>query len=674
MAVSKKISELPVLTTADTADLLAVVDVTDNVTKRTTVGSSAVYNQGGTNSVDRTTRSRLQERVSVEDKGAVLDGVFDNTTAVNNAIADLDAVGGGTLYYGDGILAISGALNLRDNVKHIGNGPGRTIIKPTAAFTEIFSGDGVPNTSQSNTLASNANAGVETITLTAGKGANFTEKTYAILISDDAGPGGTTLKQGEFIFIQSIATDVITLGGPLQFAYTTANTAELQNVNFLDGQHIEGFEFDGNNFLSNRPIDLEWAMRPIIKNCYAKELPGSYISFGGCYYARLDNISGLDFLSDGVFGETNKFGYAIIEQGMNEGLVATNLNFDAVRHGYTTAAGSQTHGVPVNSRIVNGVVSNGRGSGWDTHADGVGIEFHNCTTNGSLHAAFQIRSLRSRIVGAYGNDCLGPGILLSSDAKDCDVSDFHFFNTNLGTSPVDNIDWREQGCIYDNGERNIVHDGRVDSCGGPGMELAGGNDQGIYRNIRIRNPVRLASVEFSGFLADSAGPVKATLDNIDIEDFNGNMVDGFEFTTGTFTDGIVRNCRSRGHSGGQYKLSGTDILQIVNPQGGSNRSYGLPFTVTIATGVLDVELSGVLSSRLKVNGEGAAADTLDTINGGEDGWVVILFKGDADITVSDQTGNIFLAGGVNFGLNSAFDNMELMRIAGNWVEQRRMTT
>ena len=42
MAVSKKISELPVLITLDPAELIAVVDVTDGVTKQTTVDSIAV--------------------------------------------------------------------------------------------------------------------------------------------------------------------------------------------------------------------------------------------------------------------------------------------------------------------------------------------------------------------------------------------------------------------------------------------------------------------------------------------------------------------------------------------------------------------------------------------------------------------------------------------------------
>jgi len=67
MAVSKKISELPVLIPADAADLIAIVDVTDGVTKQSTVGSTAVYNQGDTGAVDRTQVSHNQEFVYATD-------------------------------------------------------------------------------------------------------------------------------------------------------------------------------------------------------------------------------------------------------------------------------------------------------------------------------------------------------------------------------------------------------------------------------------------------------------------------------------------------------------------------------------------------------------------------------------------------------------------------------
>jgi len=233
--------------------------------------------------------------------------------------------------------------------------------------------------------------------------------------------------------------------------------------------------------------------------------------------------------------------------------------------------------------------------------------------------------------------------------------------------------WTEAGCVFDNGERNIIHDGRIDSCGGPGIELPSGNDDGTYRDIKIKDPVRLASTELSGFLADSAGPVTTTLDNIDVEDTGANMVDGFEFTAGTITNGLVSNCRSRGHSGDQYNVSG-DAIFVNNPQGGSHRSIGGGHTITVASGAFDIEPGTVFSSRLIVNGEGASADSLLTINGGENGQVITLFKGDADITVDHGGGNINLAGSADFVINGSFDSITLMRNAGNWGELYRMTT
>ena len=91
MAVSKKISELPVLVPADAADLIAIVDVTDGVTKQTTVGSTAIINEGSTGAIDRTQESKNQEWVSVTDfqntngSQVLADGIQDDTTGVQAA-------------------------------------------------------------------------------------------------------------------------------------------------------------------------------------------------------------------------------------------------------------------------------------------------------------------------------------------------------------------------------------------------------------------------------------------------------------------------------------------------------------------------------------------------------------------------------------------------------------
>lgn len=118
MAVSKKISELPLLVTLDPADLIAVVDVTDGVTKQITAdaiggASASIYNQGGPGAVDRTVEFRLRDLLSVVDKGAVNVTGTDNEVAIQAAIDD----GSGDVILPDGVFDISATLTLKSNVK-----------------------------------------------------------------------------------------------------------------------------------------------------------------------------------------------------------------------------------------------------------------------------------------------------------------------------------------------------------------------------------------------------------------------------------------------------------------------------------------------------------------------------------------------------------------------------
>lgn len=66
----------------------------------------------------------------------------------------------------------------------------------------------------------------------------------------------------------------------------------------------------------------------------------------------------------------------------------------------------------------------------------------------------------------------------------------------------------------------------------------------------------------------------------------------------------------------------------------------------------------VTGSFCRLFGEGGLSDTLDTINGGEDGQHLVLFSSGDAITVSHGTGNIFANSGMgrtlNFGSDKAF--------------------
>lgn len=93
-------------------------------------GSSLIgFIQAGTGAVPRTAQAKMRERVSVEDFGAIGDGVTVSTTAIQRARESLSS--GGVLYFGKGTFIIDTDACLTLNVAGItleGQGPS-TIIK-----------------------------------------------------------------------------------------------------------------------------------------------------------------------------------------------------------------------------------------------------------------------------------------------------------------------------------------------------------------------------------------------------------------------------------------------------------------------------------------------------------------------------------------------------------------
>ena len=85
--------------------------------------SNVIYNEGSTGAVTRTVEKKLQEWISVADFGAVGDGVANDYTAFQNAVAAIPAEGGillipaGTYYLGN-----TGILISRSNITIVGEG------------------------------------------------------------------------------------------------------------------------------------------------------------------------------------------------------------------------------------------------------------------------------------------------------------------------------------------------------------------------------------------------------------------------------------------------------------------------------------------------------------------------------------------------------------------------
>ena len=112
----------------------------------TTNGTSASwgdvrYTPLGTGAVQRTVTSKVQEFVSVKDFGAVGDGVTNDTAAIQAAIDAVASIGGGQVFFEEGVYLITSGLianigvilngQSRTDVSSNTNGSGVTSARPT---------------------------------------------------------------------------------------------------------------------------------------------------------------------------------------------------------------------------------------------------------------------------------------------------------------------------------------------------------------------------------------------------------------------------------------------------------------------------------------------------------------------------------------------------------------
>lgn len=84
------------------------------------------YDIGVTGSVNRRLNARMGEIYSVKDFGAVGDGTTDDATAIQAAIDALESVGGGILFFPEGVYIVGSALTVEESISLRGAGRGET--------------------------------------------------------------------------------------------------------------------------------------------------------------------------------------------------------------------------------------------------------------------------------------------------------------------------------------------------------------------------------------------------------------------------------------------------------------------------------------------------------------------------------------------------------------------
>lgn len=605
--------------------------------------------------------------------GAAGNGASDDTTAFQQAI-DAAATSGDFVFVPRGTYKITSALAGKSNVTIVGVGAASRIEQHGTGGKAVFLTQGSRNTSQANTLASNASPGATTLTLTAGKGANFSADDWAFLRSDDPMWTGNNQNTGEFVRVKSVAGDVVTLAGPVAFTYTTGNAAELQLVSFVENFSLQGVELYNNDPAANleKLLDFRWCLRPAIRNVHVEGNGNrrSACTFFACVEHIIDGFTVDDLESSDV---SSYFGYAVEEAGANLGGTFSHVRAERVRHAYTTNESTSVipDGVPMGTRISNSVAIDSRAAAWDTHQEGIGISFDQCDVIGGGRVGFQLRARDHRITNCYVRDTVGAAVwVVNGEVTNTHVSACTFKRTNSGIDD-NSVDWTDKGCIEDEGVGTHARGNTVQLCGGPGIRQTDSGDNGHYAENEVVSPNQIGSSNTYAIGSDVSGSTRTVMiqnnrcrsddTNMDIGVKVANAIRSF-VTGNMVTDEQTEKIQvNDGHSTGNW--------------GGQMLGVGISGTIVLASDDLDVTQS--VYSVISADAESGTTDDLATITGGFVGQVLCLRRDGSDtITVKHSTAggglSILLQGGVDATIDSAQKALWVWRFNdSNWIELTR---
>jgi hypothetical protein len=238
------------------------------------------YTPPFTSSVATNVGLKLAQTISVKDFGAVGDGVADDSAAIQ---AGIDAVGvnGGSLLFPPGTYKMSAQINVTNsNVALVGEKDAIidfsdfTTVNPTNGFgSNIVLCFNIAGPGQSLTLTSTltANAVLGAYSVTVSDGTKFADDDWVQITSNALVDSGTavTVKQAEVLRVRSVVGNVVTFSTPLLNNYTTANSAKLTVVNYIENVSVNNLTFQGKNQsnLIQEGLRLNWCNNFNVTNC-----------------------------------------------------------------------------------------------------------------------------------------------------------------------------------------------------------------------------------------------------------------------------------------------------------------------------------------------------------------------------------------------------------------------
>jgi hypothetical protein len=641
---------------------------------------------------------RVRDTVAILDyattkaqRDAIRNGNVGFKAAFDDAAADAGARGIKVVNFPDGNFELDSGLTLANPGLYVRGEVGGTWLYKNGSGRMFQTLGSAPNTATDGfPLTADADAGAVSVTMSPANAANFAVGRRAILWAHIATASNSAL-DAEYVWITgvNIGAGVITFASPIHFAYTTVNTAKLFNVTLVEGVGYENLIIDwtdGTQTTPQRPpyrIDeaiVSWfCLKPRFVNIETKNTINETISLHGCVDAYVRTLRGVNGFSDAV-DLTNAFSYGIHEQGVNVGLIATDLYFERHRHGYTTGAPDAADptmfngGHPIGSVISNGVHRWAKAAGWDTHDIGIDIWFDNLFTEGGFQAGMQIRTTRAHVIDCGASDIQAYGgvpghglFLVGGDAsnlwaRDTRIDGFEAYNV-AGAGIRD----QSPGTIA----KNIV----VERAQGNVISWDGGaSGDGEYSDIYAKDVAKNPAVggAFAVSLGNAANQKSARIRDMFVDDPNNNL-SALVRRTNAATDKLeITNVRGLNSTKAPIDVfsdpTSTANVTIRGGYGVSGNNVGPINAVAIASDSINAD--GLYAAGALLTPQTGTADALVTITGGERDSIIVLWGGSGNkITLTHGTGtdNLFLRGASNVNL-LANQGLALMRRGAVWIE------
>jgi hypothetical protein len=331
--------------------------------------SKLSFTQAGTGAAARTADSKLKDAVSVRDFGAAGNGSTNDTSAIQNAINAVAALGGGVVIFPLGVYAINSTITLGSGVTL--DGGGSATIKATSSMTSMITAsaldriavrgltiDGDNNvTSYSVSLTTSTNVEVSrcrfinwTNGLRVASDTSTASKNVDVLFNSFTSPATSnayyplsvqSTTGGRMVENVRVIGNTI-IGNPGAFSPSNNKTADQINL-----QGVSGFICTENVSVDGGEMGItvsRLSQNGIVSKNYVNNSDSHGINIGSGYFAaRLSDSTGLS-VNDSVTSATNSGWASTLQVNFTHDGSSDWWGFNSTTGGYLAVGSTVTNG------------------------------------------------------------------------------------------------------------------------------------------------------------------------------------------------------------------------------------------------------------------------------------------------------------------------------------------